>query len=85
MGMGRQERWILNNLSEIAPASICTVGACMEYIADSVRTPPRWMGAVGLEWLFRLGENPQRFWHRYLVEPWPVLFHFFSHTLRRSD
>jgi N-acetylglucosaminyldiphosphoundecaprenol N-acetyl-beta-D-mannosaminyltransferase len=73
MGMGVQERWILQNLDILAPASICTVGACMEYIAGAAGTPPRWMGQVGLEWLFRLTENPGRFWYRYLVEPWFVL------------
>jgi|SRR5271155_3297307 len=76
MGMGRQEAWIVNNVRAVAPACVCTVGACMEYIAGSVRTPPRWMGLVGLEWLFRFIENPKRFWRRYLVEPWPVLLHF---------
>ena len=73
MGMGRQERWILKNLMELGPATICTVGACMEYVSGAVRTPPRWMGQVGLEWLFRLAENPSRFWYRYTVEPMHVL------------
>jgi N-acetylglucosaminyldiphosphoundecaprenol N-acetyl-beta-D-mannosaminyltransferase len=73
MGMGIQERWILQNIDILAPASICTVGACMEYIAGAAATPPRWMGQTGLEWLFRFLENPGRFWYRYLVEPWFVL------------
>ena len=73
MGMGRQERWILQHLATIAPGCVMTVGACMEYIAGAVKTPPRWMGRAGCEWLFRLVENPSRFWYRYLVEPWFVL------------
>jgi N-acetylglucosaminyldiphosphoundecaprenol N-acetyl-beta-D-mannosaminyltransferase len=73
MGMGRQERWILEHLAAIAPASVMTVGACMEYIAGAVGTPPRWMGRAGLEWLYRFAEQPARFWRRYLVEPWIVL------------
>jgi N-acetylglucosaminyldiphosphoundecaprenol N-acetyl-beta-D-mannosaminyltransferase len=74
LGMGRQERWILDHASSISPASIVTVGACMEYLAGAVRTPPRWLGPLGLEWLFRFGENPKRFWRRYLIEPWVVAF-----------
>jgi N-acetylglucosaminyldiphosphoundecaprenol N-acetyl-beta-D-mannosaminyltransferase len=73
MGMGTQERWILKNLASLAPACVLTVGACMEYIAGAANTPPRWMGRLGGEWLFRLIENPKRFWHRYLIEPWFVL------------
>lgn len=73
MGMGRQERWILNNLDALGPATICTVGACMEYVSGAVRTPPRWMGRYGIEWLFRLAENPVRFAYRYTMEPLHVL------------
>jgi N-acetylglucosaminyldiphosphoundecaprenol N-acetyl-beta-D-mannosaminyltransferase len=73
MGMGRQESWILAHLEALAPASIVTVGACIEYVAGAVKTPPRWMGRTGLEWFFRLAEDPKRFWHRYLIEPWFVL------------
>jgi N-acetylglucosaminyldiphosphoundecaprenol N-acetyl-beta-D-mannosaminyltransferase len=83
MGMGRQERWIKQHLDAVAPASVCALGACMEYLAGAVRTPPRWSGQLGLEWLFRLAENPARFWQRYLVEPWFVLAHILR-TVRWS-
>ena len=80
MGMGRQEPWILDHRRELAPASFITVGACLEYVAGAVKTPPRWMGRAGLEWLFRLAENPMRFWHRYLVEPWVLVAHIAVHA-----
>lgn len=80
MGMGRQERWILQHMLTIYPACVVTVGACMEYIAGAAKTPPRWMGHAGCEWMFRLIENPSRFWHRYLVEPWFVLAYIFWYS-----
>jgi N-acetylglucosaminyldiphosphoundecaprenol N-acetyl-beta-D-mannosaminyltransferase len=83
MGMGRQERWILANLEALHPASICTVGACLEYLAGAVQTPPRWLGRAGLEWLFRLITDPRRFAHRYLIEPWTVLARVASHSIGR--
>ena len=73
MGMGRQERWILRHLADLAPTCVCTVGACMEYVSGNVGTPPRWMGVAGFEWLYRLIENPKRFWFRYTVEPLVVI------------
>jgi N-acetylglucosaminyldiphosphoundecaprenol N-acetyl-beta-D-mannosaminyltransferase len=82
MGMGRQERWILEHGREIGPACFFTVGACLEYVSGTVRTPPRWMGQAGLEWLFRLAENPRRFWFRYLIEPWVVLVHCARYALQ---
>lgn len=73
MGMPRQEHWILDNLDRLQVNAVFTSGAAMEYVAGAVSTPPRWMGRVGLEWLYRLAENPKRFWYRYLVEPWFIL------------
>lgn len=72
MGMGLQESWISRNKDLIAPAVLIPVGALMEYVTGVVRTPPRWMGRAGLEWLFRLADDPRRFWRRYLLEPWLV-------------
>jgi N-acetylglucosaminyldiphosphoundecaprenol N-acetyl-beta-D-mannosaminyltransferase len=70
MGMPRQEHWILDNLDSINSYVILPSGACMDYVAGVVRTPPRWAGRIGLEWLFRLFSEPRRLWKRYLVEPW---------------
>ena len=70
MGMPRQEKWILDNLESLDAKVILTCGACMDYIAGEIPTPPRWMGKIGLEWLYRLLSEPGRLWKRYLIEPW---------------
>lgn len=72
MGMPRQEHWILDNLESIHANTILTCGACIDYIAGVIPTPPRWMGRFGLEWLSRLLSEPKRLWRRYLLEPWFV-------------
>ncbi|HEY4441408.1 MAG TPA: WecB/TagA/CpsF family glycosyltransferase [Candidatus Elarobacter sp.] len=84
MGMGRQERWIVRHRAQLGACTFVTVGACLEYVAGAVATPPRWMGSHGLEWLFRLAGSPTRFWRRYLVEPWPVLAYLAGSVLRRG-
>lgn len=73
MGMPRQERWIAANRDRVHTNIVLPCGACMDYVAGKVPTPPRWMGRVGLEWLFRLITDPKRLWQRYLIEPWAVL------------
>ena len=83
LGMGRQEKWILEHAPSISPACVVTVGACMEYLAGAVRVPPRWLGPLGLEWIFRLAENPKRFWRRYTIEPWVVAWNLAGHFARR--
>lgn len=70
MGMPRQEHWVLENLEHIQANAILTAGACFDYVAGAIPTPPRWMGQIGLEWLYRLCSEPTRLAKRYLVEPW---------------
>jgi len=76
MGMPRQEHWVLDNLERISANAILTAGACFDYIAGAIPTPPRWMGKMGLEWFYRLCAEPQRLWRRYLVEPWALVPYF---------
>jgi N-acetylglucosaminyldiphosphoundecaprenol N-acetyl-beta-D-mannosaminyltransferase len=73
MGMPRQEHWVLENHERVFANVILTAGACFDYIAGAIPTPPRWAGQLGLEWLFRLLAEPRRLWRRYLVEPWTLL------------
>lgn len=81
MGMGRQERWIHRCWGGFRPGTaVLTCGALMEYVAGHSSTPPRAVGRLGLEWLWRLGSNPVRLWRRYLIEP----LHLLADGLHRS-
>jgi N-acetylglucosaminyldiphosphoundecaprenol N-acetyl-beta-D-mannosaminyltransferase len=73
MGMPRQENWILENRNSLTVNAILPAGALMDYLAGEIPTPPRWLGSLYLEWLYRLLSEPTRLWRRYLVEPWFVL------------
>jgi len=84
MGMPRQEFWILENFDQIEANIILTAGACMDYIAEEIATPPRWMGQIGLEWLFRLFKEPKRLWKRYLIEPWFIARLFFIELFQQN-
>ncbi len=84
LGTPRQEQWVHEYRSQMQVHVVLTAGACIEYLAGAVQTPPRWMGRWGLEWAFRLGENPRRFAHRYLLEPWVVLALLVRNSLRSS-
>jgi N-acetylglucosaminyldiphosphoundecaprenol N-acetyl-beta-D-mannosaminyltransferase len=75
MGMPRQEIWILRNAQRLTVPVILPAGACLDYVAGALPTPPRWMGRIGLEWMFRLASEPRRLAHRYLVEPWILAPH----------
>lgn len=72
MGQPRQEHWILDNMHRINANVILNAGACINFFTGRLRTPPRWMGRFGVEWIYRLVTEPKRLWHRYLVEPWAL-------------
>jgi N-acetylglucosaminyldiphosphoundecaprenol N-acetyl-beta-D-mannosaminyltransferase len=72
MGMPRQELWIRASREDLGPAVALPCGACFDYVAGAIPTPPRVAGRLGLEWLYRLAAEPRRLWARYLVEPWTL-------------
>jgi N-acetylglucosaminyldiphosphoundecaprenol N-acetyl-beta-D-mannosaminyltransferase len=74
MGMPRQEYWILDNYEQLNAKVVLTTGAFFDYIAGEAKTPPRILGTLGLEWLYRLINEPKRLWKRYLLEPVELLF-----------
>jgi N-acetylglucosaminyldiphosphoundecaprenol N-acetyl-beta-D-mannosaminyltransferase len=49
------------------------VGCVFDVLAGSVKRAPAWMQRTGLEWAFRLGQEPQRLWRRYLLNDLPTL------------
>jgi N-acetylglucosaminyldiphosphoundecaprenol N-acetyl-beta-D-mannosaminyltransferase len=73
MGMPRQEIWVEENRERLNAAVVWCLGGFLDYYAGVVPTPPRWLGPLGLEWLFRLMSEPKRLWRRYLLEPWSVV------------
>ena len=68
-GMPRQERWIARNLSRLPSVRIAVgVGGSLDYLAGAAKAPPAFVHLVGLEWLWRLAREPQR-WRRQRVLP----------------
>jgi len=68
IGMPKQEKFMAKYLSILPEAKIFIgVGAAFDFFTGRVRQAPRWMMHLGLEWLFRLFQEPKRLWRRYLI------------------
>jgi len=65
-GCPRQERWVAQHRG-LVYAPMLAVGAAFDYIAGNLPRPPGFMQRAGLEWLFRLCQEPRRLIRRYLV------------------
>lgn len=65
IGQPKQEHWMFEMRNSLGPVLTVGVGAAFDFHAGIVRQAPRWMQRVGLEWLYRLSQEPARLWARY--------------------
>ena len=66
VGAPRQERWMARMRPLVEAPVMAGVGAAFDFIAGRKRQAPPWMQRRGLEWLFRLSQDPRRLAPRYL-------------------
>ncbi len=67
MGTPKQEEWVEAYYEHLDTDVLWTVGALFDYVSGRVPRAPGWLADNGLEWIFRLGVEPQRMWRRYLI------------------
>ncbi len=74
LGQPRQELWLDENLALTGCHLGLGVGAFLDFVSGRVTRAPRWMNRLGVEWVFRLAQEPRRLWSRYLVGNWVFLW-----------
>lgn len=81
LGCPKQERWIFEHLKRLNVPVIAGVGQVFDIFAGRIRRAPRLMREHGLEWLFRLLQEPRRLWRRYLVYNSQFIYYVFLETV----
>ncbi len=66
-GTPKKEKFISDHKAVMKVPVIHGVGGSFDVIAGKVKRAPVWMQNVGLEWFYRLLQEPGRMWQRYLV------------------
>lgn len=66
-GAPRQETWIARHRAALAAPVAMGVGGLFDFYSGRMRRAPLWMRELGLEWVYRLLQEPGRLWRRYLV------------------
>jgi N-acetylglucosaminyldiphosphoundecaprenol N-acetyl-beta-D-mannosaminyltransferase len=61
-----KERFIERWKSKLGVGFAMGVGGTFDVISGKVKRAPKWMQRAGLEWLFRVAQEPRRMWKRYL-------------------
>jgi len=67
LGSPKQDLWMAQYRPLLDAPLLIGVGAAFDFLSGSKRQAPRWMQRSGLEWAFRLVQEPQRLWRRYLI------------------
>jgi N-acetylglucosaminyldiphosphoundecaprenol N-acetyl-beta-D-mannosaminyltransferase len=61
----KQEKWMMRMRSRLDAPVLIGVGAAFDFHAGLVPQAPSTMQRLGLEWLFRMAQEPRRLWKRY--------------------
>ena len=67
LGAPKQEIWSYTRAERLKPAVLIGVGASLDFVAGIQKRAPSWMSKAGLEWLYRLAQEPRRLAARYLL------------------
>lgn len=82
LGCPKQEYWMFDHKDNINGVMI-GVGAAFDFITGKVKRPPVFFQKLGLEWLFRLVNEPKRLWKRYAYNN-PVYIYKFLRTYHQN-
>jgi N-acetylglucosaminyldiphosphoundecaprenol N-acetyl-beta-D-mannosaminyltransferase len=81
LGCPKQETWIDEFRSRLDAPVLLAVGLAVDIVAGAKGRAPAPMRVLGLEWLFRLFQEPRRLWRRYLIYNSIFLYHLLAEML----
>lgn len=73
LGCPKQEKFKYHNCEKLGVPLSLGLGASLDFEAGNIKRVPKWMANHGLEWLFRITQDPKRLAKRYLVDDRKIL------------
>ncbi len=67
IGVPKQEKWMARMRDRLDAPVLIGVGAAFDFHAGIIPQAPALMQRCGLEWVYRLRQEPRRLWRRYLT------------------
>lgn len=68
LGCPKQEKFILKYKDKLGVPISLGLGASFDFEAGSIKRAPKWMRNCGMEWLFRITQDPKRMFKRYVID-----------------
>jgi N-acetylglucosaminyldiphosphoundecaprenol N-acetyl-beta-D-mannosaminyltransferase len=85
MGVPKQELWILDHIKDLTKVKIIIAGgAIIDFSAGKFPRAPKVMQIIGLEWLYRLINEPKRLFKRYIIGNFVFIFRILIFFISRS-
>lgn len=81
-GAPLQELFIHRHLDALGARVVIGVGGLFDFVSGRIPRAPQWMRDVGLEWIYRLLQEPARMWRRYLLGNFSFLARVLLQRLR---
>lgn len=81
----KKENFINRWRDQLGVDFVMGVGGTFDVVAGKVRRAPVWMQKAGLEWFFRIYQEPGRMWKRYLVSNSKFAFFVVKARLRGNS
>jgi N-acetylglucosaminyldiphosphoundecaprenol N-acetyl-beta-D-mannosaminyltransferase len=72
-GCPKQEKWIYMHYRKLGVPCCIGVGATIDFLAGKVSRAPAWVSKTGLEWIYRMLQEPRRLAGRYLKDAFFLL------------
>ncbi|WP_028768734.1 WecB/TagA/CpsF family glycosyltransferase [Shewanella fidelis] len=67
MGAPNQELWLKQNRAQLHCSIGIGVGGLFDFYSERIKRAPLWLRQMGLEWTYRLLQEPKRMWKRYII------------------
>lgn len=84
LGAPRSETWVASHLRHLDRGVVLCVGAAVDFVAGSKRRAPAVVQRAGLEWAYRLAQEPGRLWRRYLLTDSRFVLLALTYLVRRQ-
>lgn len=84
-GAPRQDVWIAQHLRQTGVRVAMGVGGLFDFYSGRVSRAPEWVREIGMEWMYRLVQEPGRLWRRYLLGNGLFLWRVLRERLSRGD
>jgi len=69
LGAPKQEKWMAEHLGKIDATAMIGIGAAFDFHSGNITWAPKIVRKLGIEWIWRLVQNPKRMWRRNIDSP----------------